>query len=301
METLDLRSHSFWHSSDTVVLANPRDLVAVDEAEVIRSWIPSQAELSGHMLFRTSGSTGKGKWVALSKRALLASAQAVNEFLGSTPSDRWLRALPLFHVGGMGIAARAFLVGCDVYDLDAKWDVRNFYSYLGDQKITLTSMVPSQLADLVALKLISPADLRAVLIGGGRLSDKTYQQAIELGWPIRETYGMSETSSQVATSESGRRDLKILPIWQVQSDDSGKLELSGPPLLTGYVDCENGQCFLEDLRDSGWLVTNDLGYVEGENLVVRGRVDRCVKVLGELINLADVEDCLLYTSPSPRD
>ncbi|RYD33092.1 MAG: long-chain fatty acid--CoA ligase, partial [Verrucomicrobiaceae bacterium] len=40
--------------------------------------VPDVPELEGHVLFETSGSSGNPKWVALSKRALLVSAAAVN-------------------------------------------------------------------------------------------------------------------------------------------------------------------------------------------------------------------------------
>lgn len=289
METPDLTSEEFWSSPDTLVLANPRDTEAVKEAEAIRRWIDTQPALVGHLLFRTSGSTGKGKWVALSKAALIASACAVNELLSSSSSDRWLQALPLFHVGGMGIITRAYIAGCDVIDITGKWDAARCHQQLIEHKITLASFVPTQLADLVDLGVSAPPALRAVLIGGGRLNDSIYQRASELGWPLRETYGMTETASQVATASAGDRQLKILPCWQVHADESGRLEISGAPLLSAYVGCENEQCFLEDPRDNGWLMTNDLGEVSGGDLVVHGRSDRCVKVLGELINLTDVE------------
>ena len=61
------------------VMVNDRDPKAMAEAEVIRYWAVEQPELQGHLFFATSGSTGHGRWVALSRAALLSSARVVNE------------------------------------------------------------------------------------------------------------------------------------------------------------------------------------------------------------------------------
>ena len=291
MAAPDLSDREFWISNASVVLANPRDREALNEAGVIEQWLEGQTGLTAHVLFRTSGSTGQGKWVALAKDALLASARAVNEFLGVTPEDRWLQTLPLFHVGGMGIAARAHAAGCRAIEGGGQWDAARCHEQLMVENITLTSLVPTQLTDLVRLNLPAPPSLRAVLIGGGKLDDELYRQAMQLGWPVRETYGMTETASQVATARAGEKCLSILPCWQVQTDDSGRIQISGEPLLSAYVGInDEGECFLEDPKENGWLKSNDLGCVSGNHLEIQGRVDRCVKILGELINLTDVEE-----------
>ncbi|HEX7260708.1 MAG TPA: hypothetical protein VF258_02745, partial [Luteolibacter sp.] len=66
--------------------------------------IPNLPELTGHALFKTSGSSGNPKWIALSKPALLVSAAAVNRHLAVNTNSCWGLALPLDHVGGFGVA-----------------------------------------------------------------------------------------------------------------------------------------------------------------------------------------------------
>ena len=286
----DLTNPGFWKSSKSAVLANPRDPDALEEASVIQQWMDHQPLLSGHILFRTSGSTGRGKWVALAKHAILASAEAVNDFLTVSSADRWLQTLPTFHVGGIGIAARAHVSDSQLITYQGGWCAASCYEKLEVDKITLSSFVPTQLADLVKLSLPAPPLLRAVIIGGGRLDDDLYQRATDLGWPVRETYGMTETSSQVATAQAHRRELDVLPCWQVKTDDHGRLQMTGVPLLTAYVGIDQeGVCFLEDPKQNGWLTSNDLGEVSAGCITIKGRTDRCVKILGELISLTDVE------------
>src|SRR6266571_4853844 len=80
--------------------------------------------LEGHVFVATSGTTGAMKLVALSKDAVLASARAVNERLEVRPNDVWCRVLPLFHVGGLGIRARAYLSRSRVIEME--WDPETF-------------------------------------------------------------------------------------------------------------------------------------------------------------------------------
>lgn len=278
----------FWCSDEPVVMVNPRDPVACAEAGKIRPWLSGQPGLSGHVFFRTSGSTGKGKWVALSRAALLASAEGANAFLGIGEDARWLRVLPVFHVGGMGILARARLSGCAVVSAGGKWSAEKCHGLIHREGVTHVSLVPVQLADLVKEGLRAPESLSVALVGGGRLDDRIHARAVELGWPVVETYGMTETASQVATSLPGERNLHVLPGWSVRQDD-GVLSVKGAALLTGYVGCAGDGCFLEDPRKGGWFRTSDLGSVIGGYLQVHGRADRCVKIRGELVNLDDVE------------
>ena len=56
-------------------------------------------------LVATSGSTGEPRLARLSHRAFLANARAMGAHYG-VEDDRWLLALPLAHIGGLGMLAR---------------------------------------------------------------------------------------------------------------------------------------------------------------------------------------------------
>lgn len=287
MAEIDLISSGFWQSSDCKVMVNLKDYKSVSDARVIQQWASQEPLLETHILFSTSGSTGSGKWVALSRDSILASARTVNSHLKVTENDCWLLALPDFHVGGMGVYARCYEAGCSLVKLEGRWDAQLYHDLAEEQSVTLSALVPTQLVDLVDLGLRAPENLRALIIGGGRLDDGIYDKAISLGWPIIETYGMTETCSQVATSQLGERVLKILPSWETKLSDDGRLMLRGELLMTGYVSISDEICSLQ--RHEGWLTTNDLVKLEGGSFSFVGRFDRCVKVLGELVNLAEME------------
>ena len=287
-------------NSPSRVMVNSRDEAAVLEAKYIQQWIdsnrPSARGLSrGHLLFATSGSTGGGrKWVALSREALVRSAQTVNKHFNISSRDVWAQFLPDFHVGGMGIRIRVREAQCERVLDNNRWNAKHAWHVMNDRGVTQVSLVPTQLYDLVQGGLETPPSLCSAIIGGGRLDDGLYRRARELGWPVVETYGMTETASQIATATVGSRTLRLLDGWEVKtmaSEGDDRLMIRGDSLLSGYVTYRSGKVTLEDPKQHhrGWFLTNDRVKIERDKLTVLGRWDRCVKILGELVSLDEVE------------
>jgi O-succinylbenzoic acid--CoA ligase len=267
-----------WTDAQSHVLLNPR-MPAAEQAR-LRSFV---VDLPGHVWLATSGTTGALKLTGLSKTAILASAAAVNRHLRSGPEDVWCCVLPPFHVGGLGIYARAFLSGARV--LEMQWDPRTFVS---NAAVTLASLVPAQVADLVQLRLEPPAALRAIIVGGGALSGMLYDEGRALGWPLLPSYGMTETASQVATANADSPALLLLDHVQARVENDGRLAFRAPSLLTGYA-TEHG--FVDPTVD-GWFVTEDLGTVDGRTLRVQGRRGDFVKIGGESVDLSRLDRVL---------
>jgi O-succinylbenzoic acid--CoA ligase len=255
-------------------------------------------ELAGHVLFETSGSTGVPKWVAISKQALLISAAAVNRHLGVASQSAWGLALPLNHVGGFGVAARAYEAGCDLHIFKPRWAAGIFRDWLEMSKVSHTSLVPTQVHDLVNANLCAPAGLMAIVVGGGHLDAATGQAARDLGWPVLASYGMSEAASQIATQGLEQLELAyqsaplpLLPIWEAEVSAAGCLAISGPALFSGTV--SGGQF---SPRTTDWHSCSDRALLENRQLTPLGRVDSLVKILGELVDPEAIERELLGLS-----
>jgi len=264
--------------------------------------IPEIPELRGHVLFETSGSTGTPKWIAISKNALHASATAVNAHLEVTASSCWGLALPAHHVGGFGVAARAFAAGCAFCEFGKRWNPIEFARWLAENKVTHTSLVPTQVHDLVAAELRAPASLRAIVVGGGRLDGHTGQAARSLGWPVLASYGMTEAASQIATQPLASlagiyqpSPIPLLPIWQAALSPEGNLRIAGPALFSGMLVREN-DTWAYNPRASQWHQTEDRVLVEGPNITPLGRGDSLVKILGELVDPEEIERELIAMS-----
>ena len=255
--------------------------------------------LSGHVLFESSGTSGAPKWIALSKEALLASAHAVNQHFGVSPESCWALALPLHHVGGFGVAARAFAAGCRFEEFAGRWDPPVFCDWTGEIGATHVSLVPTQVHDLVARDLTAPETVRAVIVGGGRLDPVTGESARKLGWPVLASYGMTEAGSQIATQGleclSGPYDnseIPLLPIWDAETAGDGRLRISGKALFSGWLAIRDGRWVFTS-RAPGWHETDDRVRLEHRCITPLGRMDLRVKVLGELVDLEMIERELL--------
>ncbi len=285
-------THIDWESSQTDVLINPR-FPKIEREEILTLFKQSPA-LPGHLWLSTSGSSGQIKWVALSKKALLLSAHAVNKRLKSTAADIWVNPLPLFHVGGLGIFARAYLSGAKMVDFytasSGKWDPLLYCQTLNDSHASWSSLVPTQVYDLVVRNLTSPHSIKGIIVGGGKLNELLYQAAKNLGWKLLPSYGMTECSSQIATADlefEGKKipPLKILEHVEAAISAEGKIKIKSPSLLSLYAMKEENVFAFRDPKVDGWLTTEDQGEIERDILHIFGRGNSFIKIGGESSNL----------------
>jgi O-succinylbenzoic acid--CoA ligase len=261
--------------------------------------IPRLAGLDGHVIFATSGSSGTPKWLAISKQSLLISAAAVNRHLQVSSDSCWGLALPLGHVGGCGVVARAFEAACRIRQFSDRWQAPAFQAWLGQHAVTHTSLVPAQVHDIIAAGLTAPPSLVAIVVGGGQLAARAGHAARALGWPVLASYGMTEAGSQIATQNLAAlgsayqpAPLPVLPIWQTRVSDQGQLSIAGPALFSGSL-VREGATWLFAPRPDKWHLTSDRVDLTDNQLTPRGRMDAMVKVLGELVDPEAIEGELL--------
>jgi len=286
---IDFLTSDFWEDTATHVALAPGQ-----QAEGLAAFMESGFGRRGWCLFQTSGTEGARKWAGLTKESLLISARAVNAHFDVTKADRWLLALPVWHVGGFGILARAFASGCAVTGMESRWDAALFAHGCENAGATLASLVPAQVFDLVAAGLRAPDSMRAVLVGGGALSREIEAAALKLGWPLRKTYGMTETCSQVASQYAAGGEMELLPIWHASTDETGALTLRGNALAQGYAAPEEEAWRWEPIPACPGLRTRDrvtLWNEEGRTLLrFEGREAGTVKILGELVALGPIQE-----------
>jgi o-succinylbenzoate---CoA ligase len=233
----------------------------------------------------TSGTSGEPRPVALTYGNFLFSAVGSAFNIGVDPRDRWLCCLPLSHVAGLSIILRSVIYGTTAVLLDG-FDVQKVASALVSGDIGVLSLVPTQLIRL----LEAGADLshpRAILIGGGPVPEDALRDALDRGATVVQTYGMTETCSQVTT---------------LAPEDAGrKLGSAGRPLLTTHVRIDQGEILVqgptvsrETTDADGWLRTGDLGYIDEDGfLYVTGRSTEAIVTGGENVMPAEVEAVLL--------
>ena len=294
---------AFWAGDECFIAVNPH---RVHDADGLAEFAAVSGATRSLLFFQTSGSEGAPKWVGLSREAFLASARAVNAHLGSTAQDRWLIALPLHHVGGFAILARCHASGAAFVQMEGKWSAERFVKVCREQRITLASLVPAQVYDLVKAELKPPDSLRAVVVGGGALpsTENFGLRARALGWPVLQSYGMTEACSQIATEPLDHlrtgfnpEALEVLPHWNLVTDKNGNLFIRGPALASGYASRRDRRGWQwERITPESGLVTRDQVELWSDRgrrwLRFVGRGASFVKVLGELVNLSALQSRL---------
>ena len=276
-----------------LILLNPR--LPQEERTLIENYV-REHQRREHIWVMSSGTEskrgGRIKMVALSKTALEFAARGVNQFFSITNKDIIFNTLPSFHVAGLLQSVRAKLSGAQlVQGLERTWDANEFCRKLRSTDSTVTSLVPTQIYDLVQTQKKAPASLRCVFAGGGPLTDSLFQQAQALEWPLIKTYGMTETSAMVAyhdTSSKVWRRLPHLEKWESGSDQ--KIKFYGPSLLTGYLLLDSDTCQWVDPKQQGWFISDDRGAIENDELALLGRESELVKVKGESVSLVELND-----------
>ncbi len=238
-----------------------------------------------HYIVFTSGSDGPRKGVILTAANIAAAVTASQERLGNGPDDSWLAVLPLFHIGGLSILWRQAAQAAPVV-LEAAFDPVRTASLL--PSVAFVSVVPTMLRRVLAVGARGGGALRGVLVGGGPVDADLMREAITAGIPALQTYGMTETCSQVATVAPGdaTRDLgtagRPLRGAEVAIRSDGRIQVRGAMVSPGYLG--------ESPHDDEWFVTGDRGsWDESGRLIVHGRSDAVIVSGGENVTPAIVE------------
>lgn len=284
------------------LLAELGDPPRIDAAE-LRAAVRGRAQLPrmpaidperALAIVATSGSTGRPKGVVLSRRAFAAAAAASAANLGWRDDDRWLLTLPLAHVGGLSILTRGLAARRPVVLAGPRLPAEDLVEVATRERVTLLSLVPTQLRRLLAAGLAPPPSLRAVLLGGAAAPPDLLAAGADAGWPLLTTYGLTEACSQVATQPYGtvqRGELGCGPPvagMAVRIAADGGIEVRGPSLMSGYVPADGRPPTVD-----GWLATGDLGELDAAgNLHVHGRRDDVLVSGGENVHPLEVEAVL---------
>ena len=270
------------------------DLVSEDTFD----WTFNDTDIAAIM--NTSATTGQFKSVPLRWGQIRAHVQASKEVLGKTEQDNWLMVLPLFHVSGLSILMRSLYNGTAVTILP-KYDEAQVLKLIESENINMMSLVPTILTQLEPS--ITHHKLRVILLGGEFIPMALIDACEKKSLPIYKTYGMTETFSQSVTLSvldyPHKRDSvgKPLPgmcirIDNPDADGVGEIHLTGPMVMTGYINQE---------PIYGELNTDDIGYVDEDGFVyILNRRKDLIISGGENIYPKELED-LVYTLPSVKE
>jgi O-succinylbenzoic acid--CoA ligase len=256
----------------------------------------------------TSGTTGQPKGAMLTVGNFWWSAVGSALNLGTHADDRWLACMPLFHVGGLSILLRAAIYGIPAIVHDG-FDADAVNHAIVEERVTIVSLVAVMLQRLLDARDDRPYPdaLRCVLLGGGPAPQPLLERCARLGVPVVQTYGLTETTSQVATlaPEDALRRLGAAgrPLYpnalrivaadgtDARTGEPGEIVVRGPVVMAGYAG--RSEATARAIVD-GWLRTGDIGRLDADGFLhVLDRRDDLVVSGGENVYPAEVEAVLL--------
>lgn len=249
---------------------------------------------SHSLIVATSGSSGQPNLVALTHRALKASSRATHRYLGGP--GRWITALPLAHIAGIQTVLRSAFAGFTPFVVLSKpFDTTLFARGVQQARAETPSHIPlycslvsAQLEALLRAEHSSSLQhLDAILVGGGFVEKSVLRRAASAGLRVVTTYGMTETGGGCVYDGLPLEGTKIV------EGEGGRLLISGPTLMTGYLDEPSP---LVTKSGVSWFETSDVGHVDADGRVhLSGRSDDIIKSGGVKVNLSDVSRASLKT------
>jgi long-chain acyl-CoA synthetase len=264
------------------------------------------------VILYTSGTTGFPKGATLSHGNLLTTCRAKRHYCGTTPDDRLLLFLPVFHCFGLNaVLTHGLFAGATVV-LQRRFQLEAVLRALVEERVTMFFGVPSVYLALLQQRL-PQSSLRTVrysfTAGATMPAEVTCRWQATYGLPLYEGYGLTESSPFASYNHPVRWKPGSVgvPIRGVQMrivdadgqeagvGELGEIVIRGPNVMLGYWGRPEESAAV--LR-GGWLHTGDIGCRDNEGyFAVVDRLKDMVNVSGFKIFPAEVEN-LLHRHPA---
>jgi long-chain-fatty-acid--[acyl-carrier-protein] ligase len=264
------------------------------------------------VLLFTSGTENMPKGVPLSHENILSNQRASLEKVGLFKDDILLGILPPFHAFGFTLSGLLpLLCGVRVAYYPDPTDGKGLARAIERWKATLICGAPSFLRGI--FKNADPEHLKTLRLcftGAEKAPSDLFQMVNALDHcRLLEGYGITECSPVITVNMTGDQAKgvgKALPQVELCIVDlethqplaqgqQGLILTKGPNVFSGYLNKGISSPFLT-IQGEQWYSTGDLGDLDPEgNLILSGRLKRFIKVGGEMVSLAAIEDALQNT------
>lgn len=241
-----------------------------------------EAAISGDdlaTLIYTSGTTGNPKGVMLTHSNLLSNAIATRDLADIQPGDVQLSWLPYSHIYArtvdhylttasgttLALAESVDTLVANLAETIPMWmnSVPRFYEKVWSG---IETFPPDKRAK--ELRKIFGPNLRHLSSGGAPLPKHIGQAFYEMGLPIFEGYGLTESSPVICFNSAARHRLgSVGPVIggvEVKIAPDGEILTRGPHVMKGYW--KNPEATAQAIVD-GWLHTGDVGHLDADGFL----------------------------------
>lgn len=258
----------------------------------------------------TSGTTGLPKGVVHSHNT---SIWALITFIASTDlrgGDRYLVALPLFHVGSLIPATLNIYWGVTSVIM-REFDPVRAWDLIQEEKITCSLLVPAMLNFMSQVPDITHYDyssLRWIQSGAAPLPVNIIQKYADLDIGIHQIYGLTECCGPACVISAENALKKIgstgRPFFHTEGkvvDDNGvtclpgeqgEVWLKGKHIMLEYWNRPDATA--ETITADGWLRTGDVAAIDEEGFIyIQDRIKDMIISGGENVYPAEIENVIL--------
>ena len=258
----------------------------------------------------TSGTENFPKGVPLSHTNLLVNQRGAYALAQIESSDVLLGALPSFHSFGFSVTGLfPLLAGLRVAYCPNPTDGKRMAEAIERWRVTLLCLAPTFLKNL--FRVTSPKQLkslRLVVAGAEKTAAELFERLAELNPQalLIEGYGITECAPILTLNPPNKPSHGVgIPLPQVEIlivdpekhiplplGEQGLILARGPNVFSGYLDPHLSTPFVE-CEGKKWYQTGDLGHLNSSHyLILSGRLKRFVKIGGEMVSLASIEETL---------
>lgn len=257
----------------------------------------------------TSGSEGMPKGVPLSHHNILTNMHSFLSCFKVFADDVYLGFLPFFHTTGLTVGGFLYLFsGMKLCLLSNPWDTTKILNKLIKWKVTIFGSAVYFLGEILdKAKPEEFSNIRYVMVGSEKTPEKLFKQveSLKTGTKLLEGYGASECSPMIACNREDQPRKGVGPVLPeiefctihpethklLDEGAEGEICLRGPSIFNGYLG-NTSSPFIE-LQGKPWYRTGDLGFRDSEgNIFISGRLKRWVKIEGQMVSLAAIEEVL---------
>lgn len=260
----------------------------------------------GFVIIHTAAVAGRPRGALLSHSNLLLANLNFDYYLQLTPGDVYLNCIPLFHVGGLFMAATSFHAGALNVNM-SRFDPTQAVELIEEKKVSLMMVFTPMLSSILEEHRKSGRDISSLRSVNGIEIPENIERYQEItGGTFWSMYGQTEVSCVATYGPYNDRPGsagKMIPFAEVRLVDEydrpvpvgqvGEITVKGPMVFKGYWNLPEDTAYT--FRE-GWHHTGDLGRFDEDGfLFYEGRKPEkeLIKPGGENVYPAEVEKAIL--------